>query len=109
MGYAPALLAATLFARRRKDLFDGAPSATRYKIGGAYLITIAGAIGFIGFVAIVIFTALFPQIGYPVTPFNIGFMMLLYLLGLVVYYAGKSYRKSQGIDIELAFKQIPPE
>jgi APA family basic amino acid/polyamine antiporter len=109
MGYAPALLAATLFARRRKDLFESAPSATRYKIGGAYLITIAGAIGFIGFVAIVIFTVLFPQIGYPVTPFNIGFMMLVYLLGLVVYYGGKSYRKGQGIDIELAFKQIPPE
>ena len=109
MGYAPALLAATLFARRRKDLFESAPSATRYKIGGAYLVTIAGAIGFIGFVAIVIFTVLFPQIGYPVTPFNIGFMMLVYLLGLVVYYAGKSYRKGQGIDIALAFKQIPPE
>lgn len=109
MGYAPALLAATLFSRRRKDLIEGAPSMTRYKVGGTYLVTIAGAIGFIGFVAIVIFTALFPQIGYPVTPFNIGFMMLLYLLGLVVYYAGRSYRKGQGIDIELAFKQIPPE
>jgi hypothetical protein len=44
-----------------------------------------------------------------VTPINVGFMMLAYILGLGVYYAGRSYRRSQGTDIELAFKQILPE
>jgi len=109
MGYAPALFAAMLFSRRRKDLFGSSPSITRYKIGGIYAITVLGAIAGIGFLAFVAFALVFPQIGYPATPSNIGFMILVYLFGLVVYYAGKYYRKSRGIDIELAFKQIPPE
>jgi amino acid transporter len=109
MGYAPALFAATFFSSRRKELFESSPSITRYKIGGVYAITILGAIAGIGFLAIVAFAIAFPAIGYPATPSNIGFMILIYLFGLVVYYAGKYYRKRQGIDIELAFKQIPPE
>jgi len=27
----------------------------------------------------------------------------------VLYYAARAYRKSKGIDLELVFKQIPPE
>jgi APA family basic amino acid/polyamine antiporter len=109
MGYAPALFAAMLFSRRRKDLFESSPGMVRYKIGGVYAITILGAIAGIGFLAFVAFAVIFPQIGYPATPSNIGFMILIYLFGLVVYYAGKYYRRSKGIDIELAFRQIPPE
>jgi len=108
MGYAPALFAAMLFSRR-KELFNASPNQTRWKIGGVYVITILGAIGGIGFLGIVATVFAFPQIGFPITPTNIAFMIGLYLLGLVVYYAGKYYRKGQGIDIDIAFRQIPPE
>ena len=38
-----------------KDLFNSAPSTTKFKVAGVHLITILGAIGSIGFVAIVVF------------------------------------------------------
>ncbi len=109
LGYAPALFAAMLFSRRQKSLFNSSPELTKKKIAGVYWVTILGAIGGIGFLAIVAFVLAFPQIGFPITPVNIGFMIGIYLLGFIVYYAGKAYRKSQGLDIELAFKELPPE
>jgi len=36
-------------------------------------------------------------------------MIQIFLFDMVVQYADKYFRKTQGIDIELAFKQIPPE
>lgn len=109
VGYGPALVAAMVFSRRRKDLFDGSPSTTRVKVAGAHLITILGAIGSIGFAAIVVFVAAFPIIGFPITLTNIIFLIAVFLFGGVLYYAAKFYRKGQGVDIDMAFKQIPPE
>lgn len=109
IGYTPALFAAMLFSSRRKELFGSSPSITRYKIGGVYAITVLGAIAGFGFLILLAFALAFPQIGYPATPTNIGFMIGFYLLALVVYYVGRAYRRQRGIDIELAFKQIPPE
>jgi len=109
VGYGPALVAAMVFSRRRKDLFERSPSTTRFKVGGAYLITILGAIGSIGFAAIVVFVYAFPQIGFPITATNIGFIIAVFLCGGILYYAAKYYRKGQGIELDMAFKQIPPE
>jgi len=109
LGYGPALVAAMVFSRRRKDLFDRSPSTTKFKVGGANLITILGAIGSIGFAAIVVFVAAFPIIGFPITSTNIIFLIAVFVFGGVLYYAAKYYRKGQGIDIDMAFKQIPPE
>jgi amino acid transporter len=109
MGYAPALFAGMLYSRRRKELFETAPGITKYKVGGVYVITILGAFAGIGFIVLAGFTLIFPQLGFPATPSNIIFMIGIYVLGLVVYYCGRYYRKSQGMDIDLAFKQIPPE
>ena len=109
VGYGPALVAAMVFSRRRKDLFNSAPSTTKFKVAGVHLITILGAIGSIGFAAIVVFVYAFPQIGFPITAINIGFIISVFLFGGIVYYAAKYYRKGQGVDIDMAFKQIPPE
>jgi amino acid transporter len=109
VGYGPALVAAMVFSRRRKDLFDRSPSTTRVKVAGTHLITILGAIGAIGFAAIVVFVAAFPIIGFPISLTNIIFLIAVFLFGAVLYYAARFYRKRQGIDIDMAFKQIPPE
>jgi len=98
-----------VFSRRRKDLFNSAPSTTKFKVAGVHLITILGAVGSIGFAAIVVFVYAFPQIGFPITAINIGFIIAVFLFGGIVYYAAKYYRKGQGVDIDMAFKQIPPE
>jgi len=33
----------------------------------------------------------------------------VFLSGGILYYAAKYYRRGQGIDLDMAFKQIPPE
>jgi APA family basic amino acid/polyamine antiporter len=109
IAYAPSLFGAMLFTRRRKELFNTAPALTKYKFGPVYAITILGAIAGVGFLLIPAFAAAFPQVGSPVTPDNIAFLIGVFLFGLVVYYSAKFYRKRQGIDIDLAFRQIPPE
>jgi len=73
------------------------------------LITLLGAIGAIGFATIVVFVAAFPIIGFPITLTNILFLIVVFLAGGVLYYAAKFYRKRQGIDIDMAFRQLPPE
>jgi APA family basic amino acid/polyamine antiporter len=102
-------LAATFVSRRRKDLLELSPSLVRRKFGGFYLITISGAISTIALAAFLICVIAFPQVGYPVTPANVAFMILVYVLGAAVYYVAKYYRKRQGMDLELTFKQVPPE
>ena len=101
--------AGTLFSRTRKDLFEVSPSITKRKSGGVHAITILGAVTFISFLVFLGFVMSFPQIGIVVTPLNIVFMIVAYLVGPAIYFIAKYVRKSQGIDITLAFRQIPPE
>jgi APA family basic amino acid/polyamine antiporter len=102
-------LAAILFPRLRKQLYQGSPSMTRLKIGSVPVVVIAGVIGLAGLAVITGFVVAFPQAGSPVTPSNVGFMALMFVLGALVYFIGYAARKRQGMDISLAFKEIPPE
>ncbi|HYW00499.1 MAG TPA: hypothetical protein VE862_03460, partial [Candidatus Acidoferrum sp.] len=38
-----------------------------------------------------------------------GYIAFTFVLGIVIYLASKAYYSKQGIDIGLAFKEIPPE
>ncbi len=99
-------LAAMVFPWKRKELFNSAPSITRHTIANVPSITIAGALAFIGFLFITVATIAFPQVGYPITPANVGFMGLMFVVGIVIYYVAKHFR---GTDLDLTFKEIPPE
>ncbi len=37
------------------------------------------------------------------------FMGVIVVVGLVVYFGAKFIRRSQGIDIDLVYKELPPE
>jgi uncharacterized membrane protein (DUF4010 family) len=36
-------------------------------------------------------------------------MIGVYVLGIVVYVAARTYQKRKGVPVELIFKEIPPE
>ena len=42
-------------------------------------------------------------------PFAYGYVAASFIVGAVLYFASKSYNNSRGIDVTLAYKQIPPE
>lgn len=95
---------------RTKALFEQAPKLVKTKIAGIPIITISGAITFITF-AYVVFTGFFiPAVGGVLTPQSVLVGIAApFLIGLVIYYGSRAYHSSHGLNIGLAFKEIPPE
>jgi len=104
----PVGIAAVVFPYRKKDLYSRSPHSS---IGGIPLISLTGIVMvvFLVFVAAVMLgTAQYGTgIAISVIPFTVG--AVFSLLGLLIYYAFKAYRKAHGIDLGLVFTQIPPE
>ena len=111
LNYMPTGFSAALLPFRRKDIYQSAPSFVKAKIGRVPVITITGLIHGIGFTALLVaLLFLYPQAGGPVTPESMGIVLLLGVFAVVLYYVAKVYRKSHdGVDISLAYKEIPPE
>jgi APA family basic amino acid/polyamine antiporter len=107
-----AMAAAVVFPSRRRGFYDASP--VRWTVGGVPVMSIAGGVA----------TLFFIYVGYLLwnDPVAAGPMFTLHhlsrefwiVLGIVafgvVWFAGtKLYRRRQGIDIDLAFRQIPIE
>lgn len=107
-----AMAAAVVFPSRRRGFYDASP--VRWTVGGVPVMSIAGGVAALFFV----------YVGYLLwnDPVAAGPMFTLHhlsrefwiVLGIVlfgvVWFAGtKLYRRRQGIDIDLAFRQIPIE
>jgi NADH:ubiquinone oxidoreductase subunit 3 (subunit A) len=60
------------------------------------------------FMSFVTILYLLPWSGVNTAP-SVGFIVFLYVLGFVWYYATRAYQKRKGVPVELAFKEIPPE
>ena len=100
-------IAGLILPWRAKGIFEQAPAWVRRRILGIPALTWCA-----GFATIVMIILLYScvsnafigggVVGYP-------FAAAIVISGLVLYYIMKAYRKSQGVDVSLAFKEIPPE
>lgn len=100
-------IAAMILPWRKKQLYQNSAIA-RYQVAGIPAITITGGI-----------TALF--LGWNLWEWfknslyavnnhtSLYFMGAMYLLALVLYVGAKLYRKSQGIDLNAVYREIPVE
>lgn len=100
-------IAAILFPYRRKDLFDSSASPSNKKVGGIPLLTIVGFISFISS-CIVIYAILKPAI------LNLSTVLLdgiipTFVVGAIIYLIAHFVRRSQGINLNMLQKEIPPE
>jgi amino acid transporter len=103
------MVAAIVFPYTKKTVFDASPGFTRMKIGGVPLISIIGAVGFV-YLSYIFYGGLTnPSIFGPISGASIGFMIGVLIFSVVLYYGSVAYHKAHGVDITLAFKQIPPE
>lgn len=94
----------------RKDLFKQAPPFVQKKLGSVPIISVIGAVAFVGIMALLLFGQLIPAaqaLGGRAA--NVAATFILFFAGLPFYYLVKRYRKTQGIDLGLAYAQIPPE
>jgi APA family basic amino acid/polyamine antiporter len=105
-----ASLTAALFPFLKPKLFKSSPKVASYMIGGKIpAITVTGGLATIFFWIVVYEMVINPAIAGSVTPLSAGSMIGVAIIAAVIYYASKAYWKSRGIDIGIAFKEIPPE
>lgn len=102
-------LAAVVLGWRRKDLLELAPNFAKKRIGGIPLLSWFGAITVVLSFAIAAATISPAYLGGPINPVWLLVLFGTFLVALPIYAVSYYYRKSKGIDMALAFKQIPPE
>lgn len=104
-------VAAIVLPYTKKDLYEASPIA-KYKVAGVPLITVCGVI-FAAFLLFLLYEWLIdPNQLYGISYRNTSsmvFMGVLYLLALGIYIGAKIYRKNQGIDLNMVYKEIPVE
>jgi len=106
-------IAGALLPYRAKELYESSPGA-QYKLGGYPMITVLGVIGGILGTLMVLAFLFAPQLGVLGTwsaqnpwPQVIAFGLIL--LSFVWYMVAKTAQKAKGINVDYAFKEIPPE
>ncbi len=92
----PALVAASPYARR---------------VLGIPLFTLVGAIALVGFVGAIVILALDQGSGVSLAknPGKLELAVAIYALGFGIYFVSKAIRRRQGIELELAYRELPPE
>lgn len=96
-------LAAVLFHVRAPRIFKSSP-VSKY----GYLFPIVGAIAFVEIVVVCAAFLTIPEFGLTT---SLGWFILLGspVFLAIYWFAYRAYQKRKGIDIDLAFKEIPPE
>jgi APA family basic amino acid/polyamine antiporter len=110
-------IAGALLPYRAKELYEASPGA-KYKLGGMPLITVLGVLGGVVGVLMVAAFLLAPQLGvlgnwnFENFPSNLWAQIIAFgiiLISLIWYLLAKNAQKARGINVDYAFKEIPPE
>jgi amino acid transporter len=104
-------LAAALLPYRAKALYEASPGS-RLTLGGLPLVTVLGGLGFLLGAFMVGAYLIVPNLGLAFdasNPTPYGLVVGTLVFGLAVYFLMKQVKASQGVHVEYAFRQIPPE
>jgi basic amino acid/polyamine antiporter, APA family len=105
--WAIVLAAGTVFPYKRPDIYQKSPIAHR-KLFGLPIMVPACAAGFLAAV-FYFFVLFFDDFAAGHDGDKLAIMAGCFAGGLLFFYVMKQYRKSQGVDVDLAFKEIPIE
>jgi APA family basic amino acid/polyamine antiporter len=108
-------LAAALFPFRRPDIFAKAPSFVQARFLGMPAITIWGVLSMVvnGVLCYIAFTS--PAFGGSSNPLDPTFLLGVFYssLGIIIpvlfYFVARAVNRSRSLDIDQAYKEIPPE
>jgi amino acid transporter len=100
-------LAGALLPYRAKDVYEASPGA-KYKIGNVPMVTVLGALGFILGGVMVLMFMLYSQLGLT-SGLAYGVVFGILVFSAIWYILVKQAQKSRGINVDFAFKEIPPE
>jgi basic amino acid/polyamine antiporter, APA family len=104
-----ASFAAILLPTRRPEIFAAAPDYVQRRIGGVPVITLLG-VGNLVLFSMVLYSAFkLPAFSGPTGSGAVLFVIGVYVAGIVWYLAARAIQKRRGVDIELLYREIPPE
>jgi amino acid transporter len=106
------MLMAVVFPRTRKRFFEASPAGA-FKLGGLPLMSVMGAltVAFFGLALVLLWRdkiAAGPLIAHHL-PTDFWILASTVGAGVLWYVGNRLYRRRHGVDIDLAFKQIPIE
>ena len=100
-------VSAVLLPFRGRRIYEASPIA-KYKIAGLPLISVLGVGGMIFALALII-----PMLLNPLylanSTVSLAIIVGSIIVGFLLYYVSKAIWKTKGVDLGLAFKEIPPE
>jgi APA family basic amino acid/polyamine antiporter len=104
-------IAAIAFPSRRPDLYQASPANVRF--AGMPVLYIVAPLSILVMLFLVYLTVKYPLLALAGKPENLwqipAFMGMIVVIGLVLYYVAKMVRRSQGIDVDLVYRELPPE
>jgi amino acid transporter len=104
-------VAAIVFPTRRPDLYRASPA--NVTILGIPVLYIVAPLSIALMVFLTWLTLQYPALALYGDPNNAwwvpAFMGGIIVIGLIVYYGAKYIRRGQGIDIDLVYRELPPE
>lgn len=110
MGYistfATTALAAVVFPYVRRSLYEESP--VKPKVLGVPLLTVAGA-GTLAMFAVMIYGFLTNDVFGANVPEGLAFFVGLWVLGLAAFLGARSIRSRQGVPMDVALRELPPE
>jgi APA family basic amino acid/polyamine antiporter len=104
-----ASFAAILLPYRRPEIFATAPDYVQRRIGGVPVITLLGVGNLILFSMVLYSAFKLPAFSGPTGSGAVLFVIGVYVAGVVWYLAARAIQKRRGIDLDLLYKEIPPE
>ena len=98
------------YRKKIKAIYEASP-VSKYKIGPLPFLSLCGVIYFFFLVTVLYYYFTNPALGARPELGTISFYLpiAIFVFGIVYFFAIRAYRKKQGIDIDLAFKELPPE
>ncbi|HYH87613.1 MAG TPA: APC family permease [Solirubrobacteraceae bacterium] len=101
--------AAILLPYRRPEIFAASPDYVQRRIGNVPVVTLLG-VGNLVLFSMVLYSAFkLPAFSGPTGSGAVLFVIGVYVAGVVWYLAAKAIQKRRGVDIELLYREIPPE
>jgi APA family basic amino acid/polyamine antiporter len=104
-------IAAVMFPSRRPDLYQASPANVRF--AGIPVLYIVAPLSILVMLFLVYLTVTYPALALAGNADNLwqipAFMGMIVVVGLILYYGAKMVRRSQGVDVDLVYRELPPE
>lgn len=95
------------FRSKTKVMYEGSP-VSKLTLGSLPFISFCGAVYAAFLIVLLYYYFAIPGLGALHVPSLIA-IGAAYVVGTLYFYGVKAYRRRQGIDIDLAFRELPPE